>query len=74
MIVSRPKSARRAHPVWSTSMFALAGKLCKMAVACCEKKKTHPLKVPMDDPLAMDVNQAPSNTSQLNKLSMYQQI
>ena len=32
-------------------------------------KKTHPLKVPVNHSLTMDVDQAPSNTSQLDKLS-----
>ena len=30
--------------------------------------KTYPLKIPMNHPLAMDVNQSPGNISQLGKL------
>ena len=42
MIVSRPKSARRAHPVWSISTLALAGRFSEMEEAFVEKKNPPP--------------------------------
>ena len=67
MIVSRPKSAKRARQDWSISMLALIGTLGKLE-EWYQLSKTHPLDIPVDHPLAMDVDQPPSSISQLDKL------
>ena len=61
-IVARPKSARRAWPVWSISTLALMEILSKIE---CSSSKTYPLKIPVDHFLAVDVYQPPSDPSKL---------
>jgi hypothetical protein len=68
IIASRPKSARRAWPVWSISMFALTGKLSTLGW-WWKPPKTYPLEIPVNHSLAMDINQAPSNVFQLGEVS-----
>ena len=54
MIVSRPKSARRAWPAPSISILALAGKIGKMEATLAIE--THPFKIAVDHSLTMDVD------------------
>ena len=62
MIVSRPKSAKQARPVWSISMLALIDKPGEIGERF-QLSKTHPFKIPMDHPLAVDIDQPPSDPS-----------
>ena len=64
MIVSRPKSARRTVPVSSISMFALTVKLVRTAKQVWQGE-THSFEIPVNHPVAMEVDQSLSDACQL---------
>jgi len=63
MIVSRPKSARRALQVWSIRMFAFTGVSIVDLTPSIEE--TYAFEIPMNHPSVMNVDQPLSDTDKL---------
>ena len=74
VIVTRPKSARRARPVWSIRILALTGTEVSKVESQLRSPTTYALEIPVDHPLAMDVDQPPSNASQLENCAVISQM
>ena len=66
-IVSRPKSAMRAWPVWSIRILALMGKLGEIK-EWSQSSRTYPLEITVAHSLAMNVDEPSGDVPQLDPM------
>jgi len=72
VIVSRPKSARRARPARSMRILALMDEVYQREGERRKFSRTYPFKITVDHSLTVDIDQSPCDVFQLPKLFICQ--